>query len=654
MADRADGSVIIEADITIDEAEKQLNKLKKKIGETERSIESMKQDRLPLVKQSEQLSVSLDNALKKLNDMKTASIGMFSKDQIAEQAETVKTLQYQYNQVQRQVEQYDRKLGNASKKLTQQKTEAGELIQQIESVSKYSRAMAAAQESASESANRFKMRIKEVTRSALVFTLITQTLAKFREWMGAVIQTNSEASASMARLRGALLILAQPLLEVLIPAFVTLVNILTALVSRISQIVSALFGTTASESAKAAEALNKETEALKGTGNAAKKAGKSLASFDEINQLSSSDASGGGAANVAPDFSWAAGTEGILAKIAEDVLLIGAGLALWKIGSNLPGMLGTILTKMGGIAIAVGGVLLLWEGLSDAWENGINWENFAAMIGGAAAAVFGLYTALGKAGGIIGLVVSGLALLVSGFKDAAENGFNLKNVLTILAGVIATGLGIAWLVGSPIPALIAAIGGILFAVAALSGNGGELLENLKRAFSGVTDFITGVFTGDWETALNGLEELFKGTWNSIAIIIESGVNLVVDGLNFLIRKINSLLENSLLEKGAEMLGFSALKIPEIGKLQLPRLAQGAVIPPNREFMAVLGDQKSGTNIETPLATMVQAFKQAMAETGAGGDTTVILEVDGQQFGKATFKAYNRESRRVGVNLVGVT
>ena len=51
--------------------------------------------------------------------------------------------------------------------------------------------------------------------------------------------------------------------------------------------------------------------------------------------------------------------------------------------------------------------------------------------------------------------------------------------------------------------------------------------------------------------------------------------------------------------------------------RIPHLAQGAVIPPNREFMAVLGDQKSGTNIETPLSTMVEAFNTAMRQNGGG-------------------------------------
>ena len=60
------------------------------------------------------------------------------------------------------------------------------------------------------------------------------------------------------------------------------------------------------------------------------------------------------------------------------------------------------------------------------------------------------------------------------------------------------------------------------------------------------------------------------------------------------------------------------------------MATGAVIPPNREFLAVLGDQKRGTNIETPLDTMIDAFKQALKEMNGGSEKielTTMLDSD---------------------------
>ena len=88
-------------------------------------------------------------------------------------------------------------------------------------------------------------------------------------------------------------------------------------------------------------------------------------------------------------------------------------------------------------------------------------------------------------------------------------------------------------------------------------------------------------------------------------------------------------------------------------LALPALAEGAVIPPNKEFMAVLGDQKSGTNIETPLSTMIEAFTTAMQSMGMGGGQTVVMQIDGREFGRFVNKYGVRESNRIGVSLAGV-
>ena len=62
--------------------------------------------------------------------------------------------------------------------------------------------------------------------------------------------------------------------------------------------------------------------------------------------------------------------------------------------------------------------------------------------------------------------------------------------------------------------------------------------------------------------------------------------------------------------GGSTLGFN---FGTITAPQIPYLAQGAVIPPNREFMAVLGDQSHGTNVEAPLATIQQAVAAVMQD-----------------------------------------
>lgn len=73
------------------------------------------------------------------------------------------------------------------------------------------------------------------------------------------------------------------------------------------------------------------------------------------------------------------------------------------------------------------------------------------------------------------------------------------------------------------------------------------------------------------------------------------------------------------------------------QVSLPRLANGAVIQGGKPFAAILGDQSRGqTNIETPLATMIEAFKQAQAENG-GGNYTFVAQLDGREIFRETVR-----------------
>ena len=533
------------------------------------------------------------------------------------------------------------------------KTHAVELEREIEAQNAQAESkngLANATEAAAQSMETFGKRLKSVVRSALVFTVITQALSKVRDWVKNVVMVNSEARESIAQLKGALLTLAQPLVSVIVPAFTLLVKVITAVVSQITRLVALISGKSVKATANSAKALNKETSALKGTGSAAKKAASQLAAFDEINQISTdtaSDAGGGASADaITPDFSYMDDISDRLKKIADAVMLIAAGLALWKISSSLPGVLGTILQKLGGILVAVGGLILLWDGLSDAWNNGVNWGNLLEMLAGTAALAGGLAIAFGKVGAGIGLVVAGAAMIITAFKDICDNGANLQNTLLLIAGIIATGLGFFFLTGSVIPLVIAGIATVVTAVLALTGNLTEFARNLKdNILGGIIQFIKGAFTGDWNSAWEGVKKVFKGIWNSIVIIAESAVNAIIKGLNWLISKINTIkftVPSWVPGVGGKSIGGHLSSLSEV---HLPRLATGAVIPPNKEFLAVLGDQKSGTNIETPLATMVDAFKQAMAESG--GTTTVVIQLDGKEIARSTVKNINNMTRAAG-------
>ncbi len=189
------------------------------------------------------------------------------------------------------------------------------------------------------------------------------------------------------------------------------------------------------------------------------------------------------------------------------------------------------------------------------------------------------------------------------------------------------------------------------------------VEKSAQAARSVTGQVTQAFSSAYASAKNagkGLTEQYaegikagSGTaktamsniMQALLSITKNGVSAIRD----LIDKINTKLQT----KSEAKPDLSALLDKIIGGmngLKIPHLAQGAVIPANREFMAVLGDQKSGTNIETPLETMVQAFRQALAESGGRGDRPVYLMLDRRELGRAILDAGDQERVRVGLAL----
>ena len=137
-----------------------------------------------------------------------------------------------------------------------------------------------------------------------------------------------------------------------------------------------------------------------------------------------------------------------------------------------------------------------------------------------------------------------------------------------------------------------------------------VIAPIQNAFNACVNAISGFFSGLWNTIKNGC----KAAFNGVIGIIERAINGIIDGINGFFN-----IFNRAVTWAANIVGTSWSGVELISHVSLPKLAQGAVIPPNREFMAVLGDQKSGTNIETPLETMIEAFNTALRQnSGAGG------------------------------------
>lgn len=124
-----------------------------------------------------------------------------------------------------------------------------------------------------------------------------------------------------------------------------------------------------------------------------------------------------------------------------------------------------------------------------------------------------------------------------------------------------------------------------------------------------------------ENIKNGLVDGFNGAINGIRGII----NKILDGFQGLVNGAIDML-NSLISgwnKVADVTGLpsiSSIKRVDLSKYKLPPLAKGAVLPPNKPFLALVGDQKHGTNIEAPLDTIVEAMNIALQNNGAGQTT----------------------------------
>jgi phage-related protein len=176
------------------------------------------------------------------------------------------------------------------------------------------------------------------------------------------------------------------------------------------------------------------------------------------------------------------------------------------------------------------------------------------------------------------------------------------------------------------------IGSFGSVVAFISDGLGRFIGTL----TGLLDFITGVFTGDWKKAWNGVKTIFKSVFDGLVGIVKYPLNLIIDAINALIAGLNKI---KLPNWG--IFGNYANKSVNIPKI--PKLATGAVIPPNREFLAVLGDQKHGTNIEAPLDTIKQAVAEVLAQVSVGsngynGRIEVPVIINGREVARAVREA----------------
>lgn len=156
----------------------------------------------------------------------------------------------------------------------------------------------------------------------------------------------------------------------------------------------------------------------------------------------------------------------------------------------------------------------------------------------------------------------------------------------------------------------------------------EFITNLD--WVGILRDIAYLWSAKKSILINAAISIMKGVFKSIIESVGEEIDKltnkiyygVIDGLNslpFINIKTGGGGGTSIDEKTYKNYKNSA-------PMSVPHLAKGAVIPPNNRFLAMLGDQTSGTNIETPLSTMIQAFKSALSDSNYSGMGDIYIPI----------------------------
>lgn len=182
-----------------------------------------------------------------------------------------------------------------------------------------------------------------------------------------------------------------------------------------------------------------------------------------------------------------------------------------------------------------------------------------------------------------------------------------------------------WIIATFGPAFAEVFNAIADVVGVAVGAIADAIDLAVVVLRGLTDFLSAVFRGNWDAAWQAIGNTVNTVWDKMTNAIKTAVNgiigfinrmisAVVTGINTVINALNGLSFDLPDIFGGGHVGFN---ISTLTAPQIPYLAQGAVIPANREFLAVLGDQSHGTNVEAPLDTIKQAVAEVMEDLQAG-------------------------------------
>ncbi|MDU7453095.1 hypothetical protein [Clostridium saudiense] len=179
-----------------------------------------------------------------------------------------------------------------------------------------------------------------------------------------------------------------------------------------------------------------------------------------------------------------------------------------------------------------------------------------------------------------------------------------------------------------------------------------ILDNLKTMFGGLVDFIVGVFTGNWQKAWQGVQNIFKGIFDGLANIAKKPINSIIDAINTMIKGLNKIK----LPDWIPGLGGKGINIPTI-----PKLAKGGIV--DAPTIAMVGEAgkeavmplENNTGWITDLANKVAERLPSQSSTNNNNDQPInfTIQVGQTTLGKIVIDSINKVQRQAGTNLIRI-
>lgn len=415
--------------------------------------------------------------------------------------------------------------------------------------------------------------------------------------------------------------------NIIAPAIQGLVKILFTVLSYVNAITTAWFGLNLFSNSSV-QNFQKMRKSASGTAKSAKEIQKSLAGFDEMNVIQDNKSSSGATPSVdlskmqgeVPQWlQWIIDNKDIMLGILASIL---AGIIAIKFG--LTGIQGL------GISVLIMGIISLIKDVKAQIENP-SWQNFGKILTDIGVILAGLALIFGgwpliiaaAIAVVVGLIIQNWDTIKGVLSTVGQWIWNnvLLPVWNFIKGVIDIIVAIFWNLVSVLDGITTTIGGMLKApFENMEETAKSVFKGVKEIFEGVGKVFKGIFTGDMKTALEGFKQIFKGIFDSLWAIAKAPLNLIIRGINSLIRGANKIkfdVPDWVPGIGGKSLGFS---IP-----QIPLLAKGGII--SRPTQAILGE--AGKEAVMPLENNTE-WIDILADKLAGkisssGSTNVYLD-----------------------------